>query len=119
MSLSSKEKIKSLTAIQKVLCGLIVFPAVFVLYWFIGYQHVKSVTPPEGQVYPSAPVLEGIYKIELYSNDANSKVGDDYISCEQLGLGMYGCSDWGDIRSCCCLKKELNGKKVVVKKNIF
>ncbi len=116
MPFNIKETIKGWSIIQKIMCGIAVFVTVFVAYWFIGDQHVKSVTPPEGYIYPAAPVLKGVYTLEIYSKSALSKVGDEYISCEQPGLGMYGRSRWGDTRSCCWLEKELNGKKVSVER---
>ena len=115
MSLSSKEKTKSWTVIQKVLCGLIVFPAVFVLYWFIGYQHVKSVTPPEGYD-NAAPILRGLYSLEQTSTTTTTKVNDEYVNCGIPGLGTAGRAIRSNTRSCCWLENELGGKMVVVQR---
>ena len=116
MSLSINERIKTWTAIQKILSGIAVFFTVFVVYWFIGYQHVKSVTPPEGYVYHAAPVLRGIYSLEKNSTTTKTKVNDEYVNCGKPGLGTAGRAIRSDTRSCCWLENELGGKMVVVQR---
>jgi hypothetical protein len=117
MSFSIKQIIKGWTSIQKILCGIVIFSTVFLSYCFFGYQHVKSLTPPDDYIYPSAPILRGVYVLEITYKKVKSKVNNEYINCGGPGLWTFGdVAKWGDTKSNCGLKKELNGKNVIVER---
>jgi hypothetical protein len=111
-----KEKMKEWSFLHKSIVGVIIFVVVSSIYVVFGYMHIKSLIPPEGYVYPSAPILKGIYTLETSERHAKSRVGNVYINCITPGLGQLDHAAPSGNTATCCWLSELDGKNVIVER---